>query len=78
MFNHVIAGELTLPRHRSSDHDPLFEFHRWKANLRILDVTEIKTVPEVMMCSLKPRRTSDRAPTAFPPEECLPWPLPPP
>jgi len=23
------------------------EFHRWKANLRILDVTEIKTVPEV-------------------------------
>ena len=30
-----------------SDHDPLFEFQRWKANLRILDVTEIKTVPEV-------------------------------
>jgi hypothetical protein len=26
---------------------PLFEFHRWKTNLRILDVTEIKTVPEV-------------------------------
>ena len=47
MFNHAIAGELTLPRHLSSDHDPLFEFHRWKANLRILDVTEIKTVPEV-------------------------------
>ena len=47
MFNHAIAGALTLPRHLSSDHDPLFEFHRWKANLRILDVTEIKTVPEV-------------------------------
>jgi hypothetical protein len=28
----------------SSDHDPLFEFHRWKANLRVLDVDEIKTV----------------------------------
>ena len=26
---------------------PVFEFHRWKANLRILNVTEIKTVPEV-------------------------------
>ena len=47
MFNHAIAGALTLPRHLSSDRDPLFEFHRWKANLRILDVTEIKTVPEV-------------------------------
>ena len=47
MFNQAIAGALTRPRHLSSDHDPLFEFHRWKANLRILDVTEIKTVPEV-------------------------------
>ena len=47
MFNHAIAGAVTLPRHLSSDHDPLFEFHRWKANLRILNVTEIKTVPEV-------------------------------
>lgn len=47
MFNHAIAGAPTLPRELSSDHDPLFEFHRWMANLRILDVTEIKTVPEV-------------------------------
>ena len=47
MFNHAIAEELARPRHLSSDHDPLFEFHRWKANLRILNVTEIKTVPEV-------------------------------
>ena len=47
MFNHAIAGALTPPRHLSSDHDPLFEFHRWKANLRILGVTEIKTVPDV-------------------------------
>ena len=47
MFNQAIAGALTPPRHLSSDHDPLFEFHRWKANLRILGVTEIKTVPEV-------------------------------
>src|SRR5437868_1612531 len=47
MFNHAIASALTLPHHLSSDHDPLFEFHRWKANLRILDVTELKTIPEV-------------------------------
>lgn len=47
MFNHAIAGALNLPRHLSSDHDPLFEFHRWKANLRFLTVPEIKTVPEV-------------------------------
>src|SRR5688572_6011667 len=47
MFNQAVAAALTPPRHLSSDHDPLFEFHRWKANLRILNVTEIKTVPEV-------------------------------
>ena len=33
------------PRYLSSDNDPLFRFHRWQANLRILDVTEIKSVP---------------------------------
>lgn len=47
MFNHAVAGEQMLPQHSSSDHDPLFEFHRWKANLRILDVTEVKTVLHV-------------------------------
>ena len=31
----------------SSDNDPLFKFHRWKANLSILDIAEIKTVPDV-------------------------------
>jgi putative transposase len=29
------------------DHDPLFEAHRWTANLRILEIDEIKTVPHV-------------------------------
>ena len=33
------------PSYLSSDHDPLFEFHRWKANLRVLKVEELKTVP---------------------------------
>jgi len=44
MFNHAIARQ-TLPRHLSSDHDPLFRFHRWRANLRVLEVDEIKTIP---------------------------------
>jgi transposase InsO family protein len=44
MFNHIIAGGVP-PRYLSSDHDPLFEYHRWQANLRIVDIDEIKTVP---------------------------------
>src|SRR5690606_34197106 len=47
MFNQVMAGAPTLPQNLSSDHGPLFKFHRWRANLRILDVMEIKTVPHV-------------------------------
>jgi transposase InsO family protein len=46
MFNAAIHGE-GLPRHLSTDHDPLFEAHRWTANLRILEIDEIKTVPHV-------------------------------
>jgi putative transposase len=48
MFNHAISGT-DPPRYLSSDNDPLFRFHRWKANLRILDVAEIKSVPYVPM-----------------------------
>jgi len=44
MFNRAIAGQ-TLPRHLSSDHDPLFRLHRWRANLWVLEVEEIKTIP---------------------------------
>jgi len=47
LFNEAIAGAGALPRHLSSDHDPLFEFHRWQANLRILEVAEVKSVPYV-------------------------------
>ncbi len=46
MFNRAIRGD-TTPTYLSSDHDPLYQCHRWQANLRILDVTEIKTVPYV-------------------------------
>lgn len=46
MFNRAIRGQ-TAPKYLSSDNDPLYTFHRWLANLRILDVTEIKTIPYV-------------------------------
>ncbi len=29
----------------SSDHDPLFNYHRWEANLRVLEIDELKSVP---------------------------------
>ena len=44
MFNQAIAGQ-TPPTRISTYHDPLFRFHRWLANLRILEVEEIKSVP---------------------------------
>src|SRR3989475_8091746 len=46
MFNRAIRGQ-TIPKYLSSDHDPLYRFHQWQANLRILEVKEIKTVPYV-------------------------------
>ena len=46
MFNRARSGQ-PLPKHISTDHDPLFRFHRWLANLRILEIDEIKTVPRV-------------------------------
>jgi transposase InsO family protein len=47
MFNHAISSQGAMPKYLSSDNDPLFLFERWKTNLRILDVAEIKTVPYV-------------------------------
>ena len=46
MCNAAIHGR-GAPRHLSTDHDPLFEAHRWTANLRLLEIDEIKTVPHV-------------------------------
>jgi len=37
------------PQQISSDNDPLFQYHRWKANLRVLDIEEIKSLPHVPM-----------------------------
>ncbi len=44
MFNKIIARK-TLPNYLSSDKDPLFKSPRWQANLRILGIKEIKTIP---------------------------------
>jgi hypothetical protein len=48
MFNKAIAGN-ALPKRISTDHDPLFRFHRWLANLRVIEVEEIKSVPHAPM-----------------------------
>jgi putative transposase len=46
MFNRATRGHIP-PTYVSSDHDPLYRFHQWQRNLRILDVQEVKTVPYV-------------------------------
>jgi putative transposase len=44
MFNSIISMH-ELPKYLSSDNDPIFTFHRWKSNLRVLDIKEIKSLP---------------------------------
>src|ERR1017187_4319051 len=46
MFNQAIS-EQGPPTRLSTDHDPLFRFPRWQANLRILGVETVQTVPQV-------------------------------
>ena len=48
MFNDATSGQ-DWPKHLSSDNDPLFQYHRWKANMRVLDIDEIKSLPHVPM-----------------------------
>jgi len=44
MLNTVLYGN-ALPNMLSTDNDPLFRFYRFKANLRILEIAEVKSVP---------------------------------
>jgi putative transposase len=44
MFNQAIVGQ-GLPKRLSFDHDRLFEFHRWQANLRIPEIEAVRSVP---------------------------------
>jgi putative transposase len=46
MFHQAIRRQ-SLPKYLSTDNDPLYRFHQWQANLRVLDVKEIKAVPWV-------------------------------
>ena len=43
MLNDATSGN-GWPERLSSDNDPLFQFHRWKANLRVLEIEEIKSL----------------------------------
>jgi len=47
MFKQAIRGQQAMPKYLSSDHDPLYPFSQWQANLRILEVAEIKALPYV-------------------------------
>jgi transposase InsO family protein len=44
IFNQIIS-KINAPHYISTDNDPLFQFHRWKANLRILEIQEVKSIP---------------------------------
>lgn len=48
MFNDTTSAH-DWPKYLSSDNDPLFLYHRWKANLRVLEIEEIKSLPHVPM-----------------------------
>jgi len=63
MFNQAISRQ-GLPARLSFDHDPLYRFQRWQANLRTLGVETVQTVPLVPWspgrgrdCSRRPPRT---------------------
>ncbi len=44
MFNTAISN-LGTPKYLSTDDDPLYLYNQWKANLRILEIDEIKSIP---------------------------------
>jgi putative transposase len=50
MFNRAIRGQLWLSKYISSDNDPLYKFHQWQANLRVLELTEVKSILYVPLC----------------------------
>src|SRR5580698_3072171 len=47
MFHDATRHHRSMPKFLSTDNDLLYRFHQWQANLRVLDVREIKTVPYV-------------------------------
>jgi putative transposase len=53
MFNCAIRGQLWMPKYVSSDNDPLYRFHQQQANLRILELPQIKSIPYVPCPSVR-------------------------
>ena len=51
MFQQAIRFQ-SLPKYLSTDNDPLYRFHQWQANLRVLDVMEIKLFP-AFLCRIR-------------------------
>ena len=41
------CSEQALAHYLSIDHDPLFRYHRWQANLQVLEIEPVKTVSYV-------------------------------
>jgi hypothetical protein len=48
IFNNATLGQ-SWPERLSSDNDPLFQYQRWTANLRVLEIDEIKSLPHAHM-----------------------------
>ena len=46
MFASIRFRSSRSPKYLSTDNDPLFRYHQWRANLNIFDIDEIKSVPE--------------------------------
>ena len=44
LFNTAISTK-GVPHYLSSDNDPLFRYYQWQANLRIMEIVEIKSIP---------------------------------
>jgi transposase InsO family protein len=44
MFNTAISSR-GVPKYLSSDNDPLFQYHRWQENLRILEIRQVRSLP---------------------------------
>jgi len=45
-FNDATSGQ-DWPQLISSDNDLLFQYHRWKGDLRVLEIEEVKSLPHV-------------------------------
>lgn len=48
IFNNATSGR-SWPARVSTDNGPLLQYYRWKANLRVLEIEEIKSLPHIPM-----------------------------